>query len=149
MKAFRTRYSLLVIAILVVCTFILIWKTFQELPGAGARHILWMFFILIGYLAVVVGCLWTHYIIDSENKQLVIRTLYGLSKRRIEIMNISKIKKTNSMMSSPALSFRRIRIYYIGRFQLKCRLMISPVNQDEFIAELKKINPDIEDLTKR
>lgn len=149
MKTYRTRYSLFLVVILAGCSFILIWKTIQELPGAGARQILWIFFTLLVYCVLMVGCLWTTYTIDEENKQLFIWNMFGLGKKRIEIMNISKIKRSRSLLSAPACSLNRIQINYIGRFQLKCRLLISPTNQEEFIAELLKINPDIQDLTKR
>jgi hypothetical protein len=62
----------------------------------------------------------------------------------IGIETIIKIKKTRTIMSSPALSLDRIEIFY-NKFD---SVIISPKNKADFVAELKSINPAIEYLDK-
>lgn len=96
---------------------------------------------LIG-LAVVVGLILvfsktTRYII-TEN-QLIIKSTWIVNEK-IDISKITKIEKSNSVLSSPALSLDRIRIRY-NKFD---EVLISPKEKKEFINEVLKINPNIE-----
>jgi len=96
---------------------------------------------LIG-LAVVVGLILvfsktTRYII-KEN-QLIIKSTWIVNEK-IDISKITKIEKSNSVLSSPALSLDRIRIRY-NKFD---EVLISPKGKKEFIDELLKFNPTIE-----
>ena len=59
---------------------------------------------------------------------------------RIDISKITKIEKTNSILSSPALSLDRIRI----RYNKYDEVLISPKVKKEFVDELLKVNPTIE-----
>ncbi len=61
-------------------------------------------------------------------------------KTDIEIAGIKEIKKTDSILSSPALSLsERIEIFY-NKYD---SIVISPENKADFIADLKAINPAI------
>lgn len=62
----------------------------------------------------------------------------------IPIASIKKIEPTHTILSAPALSFDRIELFY-GKYD---SVVISPVNQADFIAELKNINPAIEYIIK-
>ena len=57
----------------------------------------------------------------------------------INIMNMKKISKSSSIISSPAASFDRIEISY-GKFD---ELIISPKHKLKFAADLQKINPNL------
>lgn len=57
----------------------------------------------------------------------------------IEISHIKKINRTNNILSAPSLSFDRIEIHY-NKFDT---VIISPERREEFIDDLKKINPGI------
>lgn len=57
----------------------------------------------------------------------------------IDIEDIKQIKKTRSLISSPAASFDRIQIFYGGNDSV----IISPKEKKEFIDHLLSINPDI------
>lgn len=61
-------------------------------------------------------------------------------RKTFDIKALKSIKPTSNPLSSPALSLKRLEL----RFQNRESVMISPVNQKEFIAELKRINPQIE-----
>lgn len=57
----------------------------------------------------------------------------------LPINRISKIAHKSTVLSSPALSAKRIGI----RYGLKNWVYVSPKNQDDFISDLKSINPNI------
>lgn len=98
----------------------------------------------IGLLALFyVLFLGTYYVIDGD--KLVIYQFFRSTAFSID--KIKSIKPTKSILSAPATSLtHRIAITFTDRKVLKSSipLIISPVRQDEFIAQLRSINPDIE-----
>ena len=78
----------------------------------------------------------TTYTIDQ--KMLHIRCGFFRYKP-INIMNMKKISKSSSIVSSPAASFDRIEITY-DKFD---ELIISPKYKLKFTADLQKINPNL------
>ncbi len=58
---------------------------------------------------------------------------------KIDIGKISRIRKTKSLISSPAWSLDRIEIFY-NKYD---SVIISPKNRKEFIQDLQKINSSI------
>ncbi|NHM01964.1 PH domain-containing protein [Flavobacterium difficile] len=98
---------------------------------------------LIG-LSVVVGLILifsktTRYII-IEN-QLIVKSTWIVNER-IDISKITKIEKSNSVLSSPALSLDRLSV----RYNKYDEVLISPKEKKAFIDELLKANPNIEIL---
>lgn len=91
--------------------------------------------VSVTILAVYVLLLRCDYII--EDGILSVRT--HVVRERIDIKAIKRIEPSNSFMSAPAMSMRRIRISY-GKYD---EILVSPARQDEFIEELLKVNPDI------
>lgn len=63
-----------------------------------------------------------------------------LVNTKIPISSIHKIKETNNLISSPAVSLDRLEIFY-GKYD---SIIISPLDKNEFIQDLLKINPNIE-----
>lgn len=98
---------------------------------------------LIG-LSVVVGLILifsktTRYII-IEN-QLIVKSTWIVNER-IGISKITKFEKSNSVLSSPALSLDRLSV----RYNKYDEVLISPKEKKAFIDELLKANPNIEIL---
>jgi len=95
----------------------------------------WIGFAVVAIPAVFVVhlLLTTYYTING--KQLHVRCGF-LINTKIDINTITKIVPTNSILSSPALSFNRIEIFY-NRFD---SIVISPGDNAAFIADLKEIN---------
>lgn len=62
------------------------------------------------------------------------------SKTNYDISKITKIKRTNSILSAPASSLDRIAIYFLKQ---KTPIVISPKDKIEFIQHLQSINPNI------
>jgi hypothetical protein len=79
----------------------------------------------------------TRYII-SEN-HLIVKCMFIVNDK-IEISKIRKIEKTNSILSSPALSLDRIAVFY-NKYD---EVYISPKDKQAFVEELLIVNPDIE-----
>lgn len=95
----------------------------------------------LGMIAIVLFIVFisksTNYII-SEN-QLIVKSMFIVNVR-IDILEIRKIEKTTSILSSPALSLDRIAIIY-NKFD---EVYISPKEKQDFLTDLLQINPNIE-----
>lgn len=78
----------------------------------------------------------TNYTIKAD--LLIVKSMVIVNEK-IKIANIKKITKTNTILSSPALSLKRIRITY-NQFD---EVVISPKNLDHFLSDLRSINPNI------
>lgn len=60
----------------------------------------------------------------------------------IDIADIRLVKRTYNPLSAPAVSLKRLSIYKKGRKYPY--IFISPAKEQQFIEELKAINPDID-----
>lgn len=142
MKVYRTRYSLLIMALLAISMIAATIAVIEAMRNGKASEV----FIGLGTLVltgvIIVGAMMTNYFIDDENKQLVISTFFGLAKSRVDIMKMKRVNKSHSIMSAPASSLKRICIEYTGG-RFKNEVIISPYMQEDFLQELKKINPKI------
>ena len=78
----------------------------------------------------------TYYTIDGN--ELYVKCGFIINTR-IDIATITKIEPTNTMLSSPALSFDRIEVFY-NKYD---SVIISPGDKAGFIAKLQQINPAI------
>ena len=78
----------------------------------------------------------TYYTIDGS--ELYVRSGFIINVR-IDIATITKIEPTNTMLSSPALSFDRLEVFY-NKYD---SVIISPGDKAGFIAKLRSINPVI------
>lgn len=96
---------------------------------------------LLGLAAVVGFILFlsktTQYIINEN--QLIVKSTWIVNER-IDISKITKVEKSNSILSSPALSLDRLLV----RYNKYDEVLISPKEKKEFLDELLKINPTIE-----
>lgn len=79
----------------------------------------------------------TRYIINDT--QLIVKSLW-IVNNTIDISKIRKVEKTNSILSSPALSLDRIALYY-NKYD---EVYISPKEKQDFLNNLLEINPNIE-----
>ncbi|MBL4676880.1 MAG: PH domain-containing protein [Mucilaginibacter sp.] len=80
----------------------------------------------------------TKYTIGTDN---ILNVRCGfLVNINIDITTITRIEHTRNPLSAPALSLDRIEVFY-NKFD---SVMISPLDTDNFIADLKNINPAIE-----
>lgn len=105
--------------------------------GLGQQVLSILVFLLILYCFILHMFFQTVYTV--ENRELKIKMGF-FSFRSININEIKKISKTNSILSSPAASFDRIEIEY-GEFG---SVIISPKRKLSFSRELVQLNPKIE-----
>lgn len=140
MKTYRSRISILILALLLMSTGLLAFSLFFNERPYTPRNLVLNVAITLVYLFIIMGAFWIRYTVFEYDKVLVISAFFGLSRQRIDITQIRRISKSRSLLSSPAASLKRLRIEY-GKYD---DVLISPRGQEEFLEDLKKINPNIE-----
>ena len=97
----------------------------------------WYLWTCIGVVAVSLMSdilFHTDYTIKGEKLYIRCGILFHMT---LPINKISEIAHKSTVLSSPALSAKRIGI----RYGLKNWIYISPKDQEDFISDLKSINP--------
>lgn len=131
MKNYRTRYSVVLVTILIITFALCLYFPIMYYENKGIVPLL----VICGIILIICPFFYIRYTIDGQN--LTIKT--GPFKSSIDIKEIKSIEPSSSILSSPAGSMKRICISY-GKYD---EVLISPSNQDDFIQELLEINPDI------
>ena len=131
MKTFKSKIDLALVLFLVVMlgstTLLMIFL--KAWPGL---------LIMLATAGFIIHLFRTTYY-QIEAGQLRIKSGFIYNKV-IPIATIRSIKKSGNILSSPALSFDRIEIKY-GQ---QGWILISPIDQVTFVAELQKVNPHME-----
>jgi hypothetical protein len=104
--------------------------------GIDKEFYVLMAILIPAYAFILHMFLKTEYRIENNQLKIICGFLYN---KKINISEIKSIKKTNSLMSSPAPSFDRIEIAF-GKFD---EVLISPKDKMTFAKNLIKINPEI------
>ncbi|MBK7099110.1 MAG: PH domain-containing protein [Sphingobacteriales bacterium] len=131
MKTYKSRigiefFVIFILAFIVPLYFVISEKNLGILLGSifGVGFVFYIFFT-------------TAYYID-EGKLLVKSGIFIYET--IEIQSIHTIKATKSFFRAPAISPHRLAIYY----NEKNIILVSPRNEQEFISDLKQVNPNME-----
>ena len=101
----------------------------------------WILLINVVFMAICVTMMFdmlihTDYTIDGD----ILHIRCGiLCRMAIPVAKITEITHRSSILSSPALSGKRIGI----RYGKRNRVYISPAAQDDFIASIISLNPSI------
>lgn len=98
----------------------------------------WVGFSIMLAVIVFVGYIFANTFYTITKKTLTIQAGF-FNYPAIEIESIKKIEDTNSPISAPATSLKRILITY-NKYD---SIIISPQNKVAFIQHLKNINPNI------
>lgn len=124
-KVFRSRVSVLLIVLLILVPFLAILKhnTF------------------IGFI-IFFGVMWFPVLLFIGMKYVISDDKLFLPLGSVNIADIVSVERSYNPLSAPAASLKRLRIGF-GRKAKYPYTLISPVKEQEFIEELKKINPDI------
>lgn len=101
----------------------------------------WFLLIDVVFLGVGVWLMFdmllhTYYVITGDKLHIRCGFLFRMD---LPIRKITEITHKSTILSSPSLSAKRIGLRY-GR---RNWVYISPTDQDDFIAEIKSINPGI------
>jgi hypothetical protein len=130
--AFSSKVDLWLLIVLLVAVAIcgaILAHNWNELLGRG-----WLFTALIG-IPLAIGVIFPLWIVVSLRYFLsdqALRIRCGPFTWRIALGEITAVSETSNPLSSPALSFDRLRIEYgNGR-----AVMISPEPREEFLRQL-------------
>ena len=81
--------------------------------------------------------LWNSTSYEIENGRLLVRS--WIFRRRANVGDIAKVRRTRNLLASYALSSDRLEIVEKNN----AKYYVSPKDVESFIAELKSLNPDI------
>ena len=76
------------------------------------------------------------YAIDGTTLRV---TVLGIFNDEYDLMLLESVVPTRTILSAPASSLKRIRLDFTDGQAA----VISPRNQEDFLAELRKINPKV------
>ncbi len=101
----------------------------------------WVLLIDVVFIGIAVALMFdilfhTDYTIKGDKLYIRCGILFHMT---LSINKISEIAHKSTVLSSPALSAKRIGI----RYGLKNWVYISPKNQEDFISDIKSITPPI------
>jgi hypothetical protein len=129
-KTFRSRISVLLIGLLALFTGTCLGILPDAARDSGPGFILGGAFLFALFIST--GMRYT-----LSGNSLYVR-IWFIPYGKLTVTDIVSVKRTYNPLSSPAASLKRLRIRSANRFWL-----VSPVREEEFIEELKAINPEI------
>ena len=132
-KVFRSRISVLLIVFVLAVLIPVSIPIFQNKVHQGMYVLSGLFFLLIFLFAGM------RYIILGS--KLFIK-IWFIPIWCVEIGSIISVERSYNPLSSPAASLKRLRIGIGGKAKFPY-MLISPVREQEFIEELKAVNPNI------
>ncbi len=134
-KVYKSKVDKWYIGICAVCTILLVGSSFLCYNTA------WVLLIDVVFAGACLCCLFdillhTDYTITGDKLYIRCGILFRMT---LHINRIMEISHKSTILSSPALSARRICLRY-GR---KNCVYVSPKDQEDFISDIKSINPGI------
>lgn len=136
-REFETAYDRRLVGV-VIAAFVLPWILLANdaMNGQLPPDVIWAVIGATLFTAVLIRTMaWpVRYVIDGD--VLVVRS--GFVKYRIVIGSILRIEPTRSVLSSPAWSLDRIRVFFRVGGGLESSIMISPADRDGFLAALEQ-----------
>lgn len=131
MEKFKSKIDYWVVFFMVILFGLILVRLFYDKNWLGFSFIIFVIsFVVYTFSA-------TYYTIGRD--KLIIKSGL-LFNSTIEIQNIKKISESYNIISSPALSFKRLEILY-NKFDT---VLISPKDKERFLSAIQKINPEVE-----
>lgn len=131
MEKFKSKIDYWVVFFMVILFGLILVRLFYDKNWLGFSFIIFVIsFVVYTFSA-------TYYTIERD--KLIIKSGL-LFNSTIEIQNIKKISESYNIISSPALSFKRLEILY-NKFDT---VLISPKDKERFLSAIQKINPEVE-----
>jgi hypothetical protein len=132
-KIFRSRISVLMIGFLSaiflpICIGLLKNEVYDGVCCMFGILLFCIFFVFRG----------VHYIISGN---ILYVKVWFIPVGNKDITDIESVGRSYDPTSTYASSLKRLDIEFKGRLSYSC--LISPIREEEFISELKTINPDI------
>jgi hypothetical protein len=132
MKTYRTRISVGLVAFIVVVLLVCC------LPGilgdAGWRLLISVCMTCVPVFFLIYSIKYT---IDGTKLRV---TVLGIFNDKYDLTKLVSVVPTRTILSAPASSLKRIRL----DFSDGNAVVISPRYQEDFLAELQKINPKVQ-----
>lgn len=133
-KVFRSRISVLILAFVLI---VFIPSTIPMVKNMTTPGV----YIMIGiFLSLILLLCSVRYIISGD--KLYGKILWVIPSGSIKILDITSIERTYNPISSCAASLKRL-VIKSRKGSGSPYILISPVREQEFIEDLKVINPDI------
>lgn len=132
-KIFRSRISILLLLLILAIFIPVSIPIFQNKDYEGIYVLSGTFFLL---LFLFTGM---RYIISGSKLTFKI---WFIPTWSVDIADIRSVKRSYNLLSSPAASLKRLHIS-LKRKTKYPDILISPAKEQEFIDELKAINPGI------
>lgn len=129
MKKYRTRISLIMLVFILIVTF-------APMLFVGEGIVPCLVTVAITDAVVFLLFFGIKYVIDGD--VLKVYSFWGIHED-IAISSITKIEKSRCILSAPAASLDRLAVHY-NKYDVT---YISPRNQENFLEEIRKINPEI------
>ena len=135
-KVFRSRFSVLLIGIILTLLLpgfipIFIHKTYQVMYILGGIFV----FILLIYSGI-------RYVISEGKLYLKIWSIPTCSLKISDIASMERSYDIFDIPTNTTASFKKLRLQFVRDTKYPY-IHVSPVREQEFIEELKKINPNI------
>lgn len=131
-KVFRSRISVLFLGFLGVVFLPFFISLFRQEPDRSLYIPAGMLLLLVLLVAGI------RYVI-SEDK-LFVRIFWCIPTMQADMAKITGVERSYNLLSSPAASLKRLKITFVKGMPW----LISPVREELFLKELKKINPSID-----
>lgn len=134
-KVFRSRISIILWVPLFIFLLGMLFLSIREnlkdpsILGFSILLIIW----IPTYTLIFILLFGTKYILTDE--KLIIK-IGPIRHSEIEIKDLYSASRSYSIIGSPANSLKRLKLEYDGG-----EILISPVQESEFIKQIKKLNP--------
>ena len=130
----KTVYPSKIGTIIILFLLLVVGRTVDTLLTTPFDAVLHSLYIAVT-LFVIVLVFGFRYTI--EGTQLTV-SVAGIYKKHYDIMRISEIKASHTLIAAPACSINRLKIHCGGQI-----LIISPRRKVEFVQQIRKINPKV------
>ena len=131
MKTYRTRISVGLVAFIIV---VLLVCCLPVITNEGGWRML---------IAMCITCVPVFYLLYAIKYTIdgtILRvTVLHIFHDEYDLTQLESVVPTRTILSAPASSLKRIRLDFTGGQTA----VISPRNQEDFLAELRKINPKV------
>ncbi|MEM5017559.1 PH domain-containing protein [Metabacillus indicus] len=136
---FKVKRNPILVCIIV---FLILFPFFLLYQGEPAAPIVFPFLIA----AFLAHALFNSYFVIADQK---LKIVFGLIRKEIFIRDMKEVHYSMNPLSSPAWTFKRLKIVYTGSFSSsrpaysKFALVSLPKDEKRFFRELTMINPGI------
>ncbi|WP_294819720.1 PH domain-containing protein [uncultured Flavobacterium sp.] len=131
MKTYRSKIDIWLLLLIFVPLCFSLLETIVE----GEWMVAGILILTIAFVIYLIFCI--RYVINGETLEV---KMGFMGTKRIEISDISSVEKNNNAISSPAMSLKRLEIWYGGKYD---SIVISPPDREAFVKELLRVNPNI------